>query len=362
MTETLLDTIQKLPKVELHRHLEGSMRIDTLLDIAHTNDKELADMTLDELRPHVQMVPGQAFTADVFLSKFRTLRQFYNSPETIRRITREAVIDAAHDNIKYMELRFTPRALCNVLACSYDHIMNWVCDVVSETAAQYDIDVRLIVSMNRHEGPAIGEEVLNVALRYRERGVVGIDLAGDEAKFHCSPFTPIFQRARAEELHTTVHAGEWAGAQSVIDAIDQLDADRIGHGIRALEDAEVIARLVQRETTLEVCPTSNLHSGVVKDLTQHPLLPMFRAGVRTTVNTDDPLISNVTLTTEMLDVMFNMKFTLADIRQQIIHAAQSAFIPADERAALVARFEALFAEIDSEQAAKAAETEEGESS
>jgi adenosine deaminase len=320
------------------------MRIDTLLDIAHTNDRELADMTLDELRPHVQMVPGQAFTAEVFLSKFRTLRQFYNSAETIRRIAHEVVIDAARDNIKYMELRFTPRALCNVLACSYDNVMGWVCDTVNETAAEHDIQVRLLVSMNRHEGPAVGEEVLDVALRYREHGVVGIDLAGDEEKFPCTPFAPIFQRAQAEGLHTTVHAGEWAGAESVIDALEHLDAERIGHGIRAVEDTEVISRLADRATTLEICPTSNLHSGVVEDLEQHPLIDLFQAGVKTTVNTDDPLISNVTLTTELLDVMFNMRLTVEDIKQQIIHAAEGAFLPPGEREALVLQFRQALAE------------------
>jgi adenosine deaminase len=342
--QTLLDRIHQLPKVELHRHLEGSMRIETLLQVARENDRELANITLEELRPHVQMVPGQPFTAQEFLSKFKVLRQFYNSPETIRRIARECVEDAARDNIRYMELRFTPKALTNVLHCSYTDVMDWVCATVAETADKHDIDVRLIVSMNRHESVSIGEEVLEVALAYQDQGVVGLDLAGAEADFPGTPFKGIFQKARAAGLFTTVHAGEWGGAENVIEAVADLGADRIGHGIRSGESEECVKLLKEHGTVLEVCPTSNLHSGVAADLNQHPLVELYRAGVKTTINTDDPLISNVTLTTEILDVMFNMKFDMNDIQQNILHAAQGAFLPDDERKALVARFEGWFAE------------------
>lgn len=338
LRETLLDEVQNLPKVELHRHLEGSVRMVTLLDIARKHDNELAKLTVEQLRPHVQMVPGQPFSAQEFLGKFRVLRQFYNSPDTIRRIAREAVIDAAEDNIRYMELRFTPKALTNVLACSYEQVMDWVCDTVEETARHYSIKVCLLVSMNRHEGVEIGEEVLDVALRYRDRGVVGIDLAGDEQKYPCKPFSRVFHRARDEGLFTTVHAGEWAGASSVRDALTYLRANRIGHGIRVIEDEALIEQIIEQNVTLEVCPTSNLHSGVVADLEKHPLLPLFNAGVRTTINTDDPLISNVTLTTEMLDAMINQKFSIEDIHQQTINAAQAAFLPDDERATLLDLF------------------------
>ncbi len=346
MNETLLDKVQKLPKVELHRHLEGSMRIDTLLEIAHTNDRELDELTLDQLRPHVQMVPGQPLTSEVFLNKFKVLRQFYNSPENIQRIARESVIDAARDNVKYMELRFTPKALCNVLQCTYTTVMDWVCKTVAETAAQYDIEVRLLVSMNRHEGPNIGEEVLDVAISYRDYGVVGIDLAGQEHGYSCKPFKPIFKRARDAGLRSTAHAGEWEGADSVMDTIEYLQIDRIGHGVRAVEDAAVVQRLIDRNITLESCPTSNLHSGVVTDLQQHPLRELYRAGVYTTINTDDPLISNVTLTTELLDAMFNLKFDIEDIKKQTLYAAKGAFLPSAERDQLVARFVEWFAESD----------------
>lgn len=342
MTQILLDKINALPKVELHRHLEGAMRIHTLLEIAHKHDNEWADLSLDDLRPYVQMVPDQEFTADVFLSKFAVLRQFYNSSETIQRIAREVVEDAAADNIKYMELRFTPKALCSVLKCSYGQVMDWVCDTIATAATTHDIEVRLIVSMNRHEGAAVGREVLNVALAYKDKGVVAIDLAGQEEGFSSAPFAPIFQQAREAGLFTTAHAGEWSGAESVREVLEHLEVDRVGHGIRAVDDANVVQMLIDRETVLEVCPTSNLHSGVVPELEKHPLIELYRAGVKTTINTDDPLISNITLTEEMLDVMLIMRLTEQDIHQQILNAAGGAFLPAPERQALVARLQAAF--------------------
>ena len=350
LRKTLLDRVQRMPKVELHRHLEGSMRLSTLLDIAHKHDRELANITLDELRPHVQMVPGQQLSVGVFLGKFKTLRQFYNSPQTIRRIAREAVIDAAEDNIKYMELRFTPRALCNVLACGYEQAMDWVCDTIAQAATDEDITVKLIVSMNRHEGVNTAEEVTEIALAYQDRGVVGIDLAGDETAFSCKPFERVFRKARAGGLAVTVHAGEWAGPQSVRDSIDYLGAERIGHGIRANEDETLIKTLVDRQIVLEVCPTSNLHSGVVNDLDQHPLIDLYRAGIRTTINTDDPLISNVTLTTELLDTMFAMKFTLEQIKHQTLNAVDGAFLPNGERVALRSQFADWYAQLEEDSA------------
>lgn len=344
MQETLLDRVQQLPKVELHRHLEGAMRIETLLDVARRYDRELANITLEELRPFVQMVPGQPFSAQQFLSKFRTLRQFYNSPETIRRIAREAVIDAANDNVRYMELRFTPKALSNVLQCSYQDVMNWVCDSVQEAAATHDIEVNLIVSMNRHEGVDIAHDVLDVALQYRDRGVVALDLAGMEQGYPCKPFEPVFSRAKAEGLFLTAHAGEWVGADSVREAVKYLHVSRIGHGIRSIEDPDLLTLLKDKGIVLETCPTSNLHSGVVPDLEKHPVITLFKQGVKTTINTDDPLISNITLTTELLDVMFTMKFSLDDIKQQTLYAIEGAFLPQSTRDSLIKQFKNWFNE------------------
>lgn len=341
---TLIDrdltaAIHALPKIDLHRHLEGSVRLETLIEIAREYEIEMPEYDIETLRPFVQMMPGETRNSRHFLAKFHTLRQFFRSPEVIRRITREAIADAAADNIKYLELRFTPRALSNILECPFDAVIEWVCSAVEQAAADHDIQVRLILSMNRHESVDIGRDVVKAAVAYRDRGVVAIDLAGDEQGFPAAPFRPLFEEAKSAGLGVTVHAGEWAGAPNVREAIEHLCADRVGHGVRVAEDPAMIAWLIERSIVLEVCPTSNVQSGVVEDWPLHPLARLFRQGVITTINTDDPVVSGITLTNEISLAVEHMAFSLSDVRQTILNAARSAFLPDVERYNLVAQFE-----------------------
>jgi adenosine deaminase len=285
------------------------------------------------------MMPGETRNSQHFLAKFQTLRQFFRSPEVIKRVAREAVVDAATDNVKYLELRFTPPALANLLKCSYHDVIDWVSQSVAETATEYNIQAKLILSMNRHESAEMGEQVFLAALDFRDRGVVALDIAGNEAGFSAKPFRSLFERVKEANFGVTIHAGEWAGAENVRDAIEHLHADRIGHGVRAPEDPALVEWLAEREIVLEMCPTSNYQSGVVADWPQHPLPLLYQQHVLTTINTDDPMVSNITLTDEIYHAMAALSFTMDDVKQQILNAARAAFLPDDERAALVKRFE-----------------------
>jgi adenosine deaminase len=149
----------------------------------------------------------------------------------------------------------------------------------------------------------------------------------------------LFERAKSSGLGVTIHAGEWSGAGSVRDAVDILHTDRIGHGIRAIEDETLIEKLIEYGTVLEVCPTSNVHSGVVADLGVHPLTALYRSGVKTTINTDDPLVSDITLSDEIEHVISETTLTLDDVKQQMLTAARAAFLPRDEREMLVGQFQ-----------------------
>lgn len=336
----LPDEIRMLPKIELHRHLEGSVRLDTLIDIAQQHQIEMPEYRADVLRPFVQMIPEEPRTYKNFLAKFGVLRQFFLSPGIITRITREVIADAAADQIKYMELRFTPLALCQVSQCSPDEVLHLVCDATRAAAHEHRIDVRIIVSINRHEGVEHGEEVLAAVLRHRDPCVVGFDLAGQEAEYAASPFRRIFKRAKEAGLGITLHAGEWAGAESVWDAVGNLGAQRIGHGIRSLEDPGVVQILADRGIVLEVCPSSNVDSGVVPQFATHPLPLLVENGMLVTLNTDDPSVSTITLSDEIDRVMHHLGFTLNDIKKHIMIAANAAFLPDAERQALVAKFTA----------------------
>ena len=336
--QDLYDSIRAMPKIELHRHLEGAVRLETLIDIARDFGMEMPEYHPEVLRPFVQMMPDEPRTWQNFLAKFRVLRQFFLSPNVIRRITREVVEDAALDNVKYMELRSTPRALCNSMKATPDEVVRWVCETAMATAKIHDIQVRLIVSMNRHESVEVGEQVTKAAIAHMNMGVVGIDLAGIESDYTAYPFRHVFHMGRDAGLHITLHAGEWQGADSVWDAISNIGASRIGHGIRSIEDGGVVNVLLERNITLEVCPSSNVDSGVVSNMASHQLPILVASGLPITINTDDPLVSGITLTDELIRVLQYLPFTIDDIKGFMLNAARASFLNDDERRVLMAQF------------------------
>lgn len=337
-TPDLCATIRAMPKIELHRHLEGSLRLETLVAVARQYSLDVPAYTADALRPHVQVMPDSPATVAHFLSKFAVLRQFYCAPEVIQRIAREAVEDAAADNIQYMELRFTPKALARLKGFSFQDVVRWVCDAVDEAQRATGIRVRLIVALNRHESVIEGEQMVRAALDHRDRGVVGLDLCGQEQGFPANPFAGMFREAHQDGMHITIHAGEWAGPSNIRYAIEHVSAERIGHGVRIFEDESIVGLARQAGVCFEVCPTSNLQSGVFPDITDHPIRAMCDEGLRITLNTDDPSISAITLSDELMLAVEAFGFSLEEIKAHMIAAAESVFLPDDERAGLVAHF------------------------
>jgi adenosine deaminase len=332
-TTAQLNQYRSLPKVELHRHLEGSLRLNTLLDIARTHGITLPVMP--ELSAAVQMQTYESLTFSNFLSKFQILRMFYRSPEVIKQVTREAVADAAMDGVLHLELRFTPVALTRAQDHGLGNVMDWVLEGASQAAHEHGISVVLIASVNRHESVELAEEVVALAIERQQQGIVGLDLAGNESDFPAAPFASLFQRAKAAGLHITAHAGEWNGAQNVREAIEDLQAERIGHGVRVMEDPAVVALAREARVPFEVCITSNYQSGVVSSLTTHPLPQMIAAGLYVTINTDDPSISQITLSDEYRLVEESLGFNRAQLAGRVLAAAEAAFITADRRQVLI---------------------------
>jgi adenosine deaminase len=331
------------PKVDLHRHLEGSLRLATLMDIAREYEIGLPDN--NHLRAMVQVTQKDPHTSQNFLSKFEVLRQFYRSPQVIRRITGEAIADAAADNIRYLELRFTPSTLAKSGDYPIGDVMDWVIDAAQNAQAEYGVMTRLIASVNRHESTQLAAEVAQQAADRRDSAIVGLDLAGDEENYSSEPFAPIFREAKQNGLKITIHAAEWGPARNVAQAIDLLGAERIGHGVRVLEDQSVAAMARERGLTFEVCVTSNYQSGVVAEVGEHPLNKMVQAGLNPTINTDDPGISGITLGSEYALINERIGLSQEAIQERITAAAQAAFIPARERENLAAALEREFQEI-----------------
>lgn len=324
-----------LPKVDLHRHLEGSLRLATMLDIAKQHGVTVPVSMLN-LSGLVQVQDQDPLTFSNFLEKFKTLRLFYKSPDVIHRVTREAVEDAAKDNVRYLELRFTPVALSRAEGFPLHDVMDWVITSAQEAAKKYKIKVGLIASVNRHESPELAEQVAWLAAEHIKDGPLGMDLAGNEAEFKSAPFYDIFKEAKQSGLHVTIHAGEWGPAENIREAIENLGAERIGHGVRVLEDERVAALAKERGTAFEVCMTSNYQSGVVKSLTEHPLPRMFEHGLNVTVNTDDPSVSRITLSHEYQHVVEDLHVPLDVLKNSVLTAAQSSFLPDVEKTKLIA--------------------------
>lgn len=330
------DDFLPLPKIDLHRHLEGSVRLETLQDIAVTNDLDVP-RDLDTIRRRAQVTADDPRTSHNFLSKFHFLRHFFCSAAVVERIFREAIADAARDGLVYLELRFTPQALSQASGLSLRDVMAISRQTAQAASADYALPLKLIASVNRHESVSLAAEVLSLVLAEDHEIIVGYDLAGDERNYPAEPFKELFARANAAGLVTTVHAGEWDGAQSVAAALEQLKPQRIGHGVRAVEDAGLLSQLAERGTVLEVCPTSNVLSGVCTSFSDVPFTALTAAGVKFTLNTDDPSVCDVTLSDELRRYADCFGADLQTIRQLQLQALDAAFVSDSERAAIRAR-------------------------
>ncbi len=330
--------LHRLPKVDLHRHLEGSLRLSTLMEIARRHPIRLGlDLEAAELEPLIRFTVSEPADFHRFLSRFQLLRRFYTSEEAIRRMAYEAVVDAALDHVRYLELRFNPAALAQAQGFHLEEVVEWVLEGVELARQEFDIQVRMILTILRGEDPEIAWRIARLAVAYRSRGVVALDLAGDELHKSAGDLVPVFRWAREQGLCLTVHAGEVGPPANIRHAILVMGAHRIGHGIQAIHDVEVLRLLHERNIPLEICPTSNLQTGAVAGFHHHPLPDLYRLGLKVTLNTDDPSISDTTLTDEYLFAMAGMGLQWKDLLRILENAVEAAFLSLEERQALAQR-------------------------
>lgn len=338
--KSLRETLQNLPKVDLHRHLEGSLRLSTLAEIALEHGVDLPSYDIEELRPYVQVTTDEAPDFHSFLEKFNFLARFYSELDCIDRISYEAVADAAQDNVKYLELRFNPVTLALSRGFCFEEVVERVIHAVKKAEQDFDVTVRLLTTIRRDYDQDTASRIVDMAVHYADQSIVGLDLAGDEVHYPARPFAELFNKAKEAGLGITIHAGEAAGAESVRTAIELLRADRIGHGVRASEDLAVIDLVRKRGVTLEMCPTSNIQTAAVKAITRHPLRAFYQIGLPVTINTDDPSVSNTTLTDEYMVAVRGIGVTMPEIKQMILTGVRAAFLSYSEKE----RLEALFTE------------------
>lgn len=295
--------LRALPKVELHRHLDGSVRPETMLAIARRHGIDLGADTVEGVRRAATVTEPRGDLAEV-LAAFSTLRKILCSGEALSRIAFENVEDAFRDGVKLLELRFAPAFIAAGRPLGNDEILEGVADGVLRAARRYPVEVGLIGILPRSMPAEDNARATEDLVRFRASGhplaerLCGFDLADGETESDPRAFVPFVDRAREAGLGITIHSGENTDAAFMRRTLELFRPRRIGHGIRARGDADLMALLRDRGIALEVCPTSNWLTRSVPSLEEHPLPDLYRAGVPLSINSDDPQLMGIDLTNE----------------------------------------------------------------
>jgi aminodeoxyfutalosine deaminase len=334
--------IRAMPKVELHVHLEGSIRPATLLALAQRNNTTIPAQTLEELRAFYHFT---GFTH--FIQVYKTIISCLQTPDDFALIAEEFGATMAEQNIRYAEITWSPVAHIKRLGLSFAELLAGVNRGRAIAKARYGVEMRWIIDIVRNlraQGFS-GMETAEMAVEGREQGIVALGLGGLEQGFPPELFTAAFAHARAHGLHSIPHAGETDGPASVWSAIRELKAERIGHGVRAIEDPALIEYLREHQIPLEVCPTSNLCIGVVVDPATHPIRQLYDAGVYVTLNSDDPPIFNTSLTDEYLMLVNTLGFDIDAIERLVLNGVRATLLDAGAKHALEANFRSEFQQL-----------------
>ena len=336
-----LEVFQALPKTDLHVHLDGSLRLKTILEIADAQGIPLP--VRDEQGLFKAIGCGENFGSLVeYLRGFEITLLVMQTADALERIAFELAEDAHRDNVRYMEVRYAP-LLHTREGLKLTAVVEAVLAGLGHASVTYGIKSNLIICGIRNISPESSYAMAELCVAYKNRGVVGFDLAGAEADFPPKHHRAAFQLVRDNNINTTIHAGEAYGPQSVAQAIHVCGAHRIGHGVRLREDGDLLHYVIDHRIPLECCPSSNVQTGAVRDLAVHPLKLYFDLGLRVTVNTDNRLITDTTVSKELWLAHTRLGVPFSDIKSIILGGFKSSFCPFHERQAAVRK---VLAELD----------------
>jgi len=331
------DDILAWPKAEIHSHLDGAMRLETMLDLAQRQGKLglIPSDSLEGLSEALLRIDHSRDLAD-FLSWFRYTISLMQSPEALRRVAYEMAEDFARENVRYLEVRYGP-ILHTEEGLSLAEVNDAVLDGLSAAERDFGLETAVIVCglRDRYESASLRQAEL--AVEYRNRGVVAFDLAGAEAGNPPKHHLAAFYYARNNLLNLTIHAGESWGPDSIRQALFYCGAHRIGHGITLVQDEALLAYVVDHQIPLEVCPTSNVQTRVVESFENHPIGRLVEANVPVTVNTDSRLFSRTSTTEELYRVHTRCGISAAQLREIALNGFRFAFLPFEKRQALLQR-------------------------
>jgi adenosine deaminase len=339
--EVTQELLHALPKTELHCHLDGSMRLKTILDLAQEQKVKLPADTEDGLAKAIHM--GELCkNLEDYLVAFDVTCSVLQTEAALYRAAYELGLDAAAENVRYLEVRYAPvlhqqRGL--KLTTIIDAVLEGLRAAKRETRLKYG----LILCGIRHMSPQSSLRLAELCVAYKNRGVVGFDLAGAEANFPAKQHREAFQLILKNNVNCTAHAGEAYGPESIGQALHYLGAHRIGHGVRLREDGDLLNYVNDHRIPLECCPSSNVQTRAVTDMQSHPLKFYLDYGLRLTINTDNRLITNTTVTNEYWIAHKELGLTLEDLTTTMVSGFKSAFLPFREKQDLLKQ---VNAEID----------------
>jgi adenosine deaminase len=324
-----------LPLIDLHRHLDGSIRLETILELGEQHGIELPAGDIEGLRPHVEVTDNEPGLM-AFIARFRWLTAVLADADACHRVARENVEDARNEGLDYIELRFSPWFMAETHGLDPAAVVEAVVGGVAEGSRATGVPVGLIGILSRTYGPEVAHQELEALLACSD-SLVALDLAGDEARFPAELFREHFRKARDAGLAVTVHAGEAAGAESVWSAIRELGATRIGHALRAGEDPALLDFMAEHQIGIEANLTSNVQTSSVASYADHPLRAQLEQGLLATINTDDPAISGIDLRHEYLVAAPKAGLDQELTRKAQTNAIEIAFLSQQEKAEIMTR-------------------------
>ena len=326
------ELLRRLPKAELHCHLDGSVRPDTLLELGREYKKPMPRDDAESLAEYMRV--DDARSLEDYLARFDVTLSVMQTAEALERIAYELSIDAARDGVRYIEVRYAP--VLNVReGLSLEQAVESSLRGLERAERDGGAMSRVIVTGLRHLTPDVSLELAKLAVGFKHRGVVGFDLAGGELGNPASPHAAAFAYARENDLACTCHAGEGAGASYVREAVHVCGANRIGHATRLIEDESLTQYVNDRRIALEICLTSNVQTRAVDSYQEHPLRSYYDRGMNVVLNTDNRLMSGTTLTDEYLHAATTLGFTFSELAEIALNGFAAAFIPWEDRERLI---------------------------
>lgn len=329
VTEEMMRVIKRLPKVDLHVHLDGSVNPQTVLELAEKQGITLPKKTVNELKPYLE-VNESCMTLSEYLNKFDLVAKVLQTKEALERVGYELVARAKEQNYKYIEVRFGPQ-LHRVKGLSVPEVIEAVIRGLTKGELTYRVKARAIVCCMRHQPTELNKEVVHAASTFLGKGLVGIDLAGDESAYPTYLFREVFQLANKYELPVTIHAGEASGSENIKEAVHNLGASRIGHGVRLKDDPSLFNEIIRRQIPLEMCPISNIQTKAASSWETYPIRDYFNQGVKITVHTDNITVSNTTLSKEFAVLMEHFDFSIKELNQLTMNAIDAAFLDFNDK-------------------------------